>query len=76
MKDYVVNNFKAINYQYAVGQFSTCINLEGCSFETMMFEKYPSISPYTYCANNPVRGWRTAVIRCFTWKYSIKKMLT
>ena len=41
-----------------------------------MFEKYPSISPYTYCANNPVRGWRTAVIRCFTWKYSIRKMLT
>ncbi|MDD4210285.1 MAG: hypothetical protein PHI52_08125 [Bacteroidales bacterium] len=54
MKDYIVNNFKAINYQYAVGQFSTCIDLEECSFETMMFEKYPSISPYTYCANNPV----------------------
>ncbi|MDY0015932.1 MAG: hypothetical protein RBS13_06945 [Bacteroidales bacterium] len=51
-------------------------DLEGCSLETMMFEKYPSISPYTYCANNPVRGWKTAVIRCFTWKYSIKKMLT
>ncbi|MDD4208879.1 MAG: hypothetical protein PHI52_00895 [Bacteroidales bacterium] len=56
MKDYVVNNFKAINYQYAVGQLSTCIDLEGCSLETMMFEKYPSISPYTYCANNPVNA--------------------
>jgi len=51
-------------------------DLEVCSLKTMMFEKYPSISPYTYCANNPVRGWKTAVIRCFTWKYSIKKMLT
>ncbi|MDY0014865.1 MAG: hypothetical protein RBS13_01500, partial [Bacteroidales bacterium] len=29
-------------------------DLEGCSLKTMMFEKYPSISPYTYCANNPV----------------------
>ncbi|MBP7101648.1 MAG: hypothetical protein KBA86_00210 [Bacteroidales bacterium] len=55
MKDYVVNNFKAINYQYAVGQLSTYIDLEGCSLETMMFEKYPSISPYTYCANNPMK---------------------
>jgi hypothetical protein len=55
MKEYVVNNFKGINYQYAVGQLSTCIDLEGCSLETMMFEKYPSISPYTYCANNPMK---------------------
>src|SRR5574344_2589282 len=55
MKEYVVNNFKAINYQYAVGQFSICVDLEGCSFEAMMFEKYPSISPYTYCANNPMK---------------------
>jgi len=55
MKDYVVNNFKAINSQYAVGQLSTCIDLEGCSLKTMMFEKYPSISPYTYCANNPMK---------------------
>ncbi|MBP7101751.1 MAG: hypothetical protein KBA86_00745, partial [Bacteroidales bacterium] len=29
-------------------------DLEVCSLKTMMFEKYPSISPYTYCANNPV----------------------
>jgi hypothetical protein len=55
MKEYVVNNFKAINYQYAVGQLSICIDLEECSLETMMFEKYPSISPYTYCANNPMK---------------------
>ncbi|MDY0014863.1 MAG: hypothetical protein RBS13_01490 [Bacteroidales bacterium] len=55
MKEYVVNNFKAINYQYAVGQLSTYIDLEGCSLKTMMFEKYPSISPYTYCANNPMK---------------------
>ena len=54
MKDYGVNNFKAINYQYAVGQLSTCIDLEGCRIKTTMFEKYPSISPYTYCKNNPV----------------------
>ncbi len=55
MKDYIVNNFNAINSQYAVGQLSICIDLDGCSFETMMFEKYPSISPYTYCANNPIK---------------------
>ena len=55
MKNYIVNNFKATNYQYAVGQLSTCIDLEGCSLKTMMFEKYPSISPYTYCANNPMK---------------------
>ena len=55
MKNYVVNNFKAINYQYAVGQLSTYIDLEVCSLKTMMFEKYPSISPYTYCANNPMK---------------------
>ncbi len=54
MKEYIVNNFKATNYQYAMGQLSTCIDLEGCSLKTMMFEKYPSISPYTYCGNNPV----------------------
>ena len=54
MKNYIVNNFKAINYQYAVGQsLPTWGDLEGWSRETM-FEKYPSISPYTYCANNPV----------------------
>jgi hypothetical protein len=29
-------------------------DLEVCILETMMFEKYPSISPYTYCANNPM----------------------
>jgi len=55
MKNYIVNNFKAINSQYAVGQLSTCIDLEGCSLEATMFEKYPSISPYTYCANNPMK---------------------
>ncbi|MDD3280284.1 MAG: hypothetical protein PHC83_01775 [Bacteroidales bacterium] len=55
MKEYIVNNFKAINSQYAMGQLSTCIDLEGCSLKTMMFEKYPSISPYTYCANNPMK---------------------
>ncbi|MDD4210283.1 MAG: hypothetical protein PHI52_08115 [Bacteroidales bacterium] len=55
MKEYIVNNFKAINYQYAVGQLFTCVDLEGCSLKTMMFEKYPSISPYTYCANNPMK---------------------
>jgi hypothetical protein len=55
MKNYIVNNFKAINYQYAVGQsLPTWGDLEGWSLKTMMFEKYPSISPYTYCANNPV----------------------
>ncbi|MDD4209694.1 MAG: hypothetical protein PHI52_05075 [Bacteroidales bacterium] len=30
-------------------------DLEVCSLKTMMFEKYPSISPYTYCANNPMK---------------------
>ncbi|MDD4208877.1 MAG: hypothetical protein PHI52_00885 [Bacteroidales bacterium] len=55
MKNYIVNNFKAINYQYAVGQLSICIDLEECSLKAMMFEKYPSISPYTYCANNPMK---------------------
>ncbi|MBP7102689.1 MAG: hypothetical protein KBA86_05515 [Bacteroidales bacterium] len=55
MKEYVVNNFKVINYQYAVEQLSTCIDLEVCSLKAMMFEKYPSISPYTYCANNPMK---------------------
>ena len=55
MKNYIVNNFKAINYQLAMGQLSTYIDLEGCSLKTMMFEKYPSISPYTYCANNPMK---------------------
>ncbi|MBP7101650.1 MAG: hypothetical protein KBA86_00220 [Bacteroidales bacterium] len=54
MKNYIVNNFKAINSQYTVGQLSIGIDLEGCSLKAMMFEKYPSISPYTYCANNPV----------------------
>jgi len=29
-------------------------DLEECILETMMFEKYPSISPYTYCSNNPI----------------------
>jgi hypothetical protein len=54
MKNYIVNNFKAINSQYTVGQLSIGIDLEGCSLKAMMFEKYPSISPYTYCSNNPV----------------------
>ena len=26
-------------------------------FKRPMFEKYPSISPYTYCANNPMILW-------------------
>ncbi len=30
-------------------------DLEVCSLKTMMFEKHPSISPYTYCANNPIK---------------------
>ncbi|MBP7101753.1 MAG: hypothetical protein KBA86_00755 [Bacteroidales bacterium] len=30
-------------------------DLEVCSLKTMMFEKHPSISPYTYCANNPMK---------------------
>ncbi len=63
MKDYIVNNFKAINYQYAVGQLSICIDLEVCSLKTMMFEKYPSISPYTYCANNPMKYIITLFIK-------------
>ncbi|MBP7102939.1 MAG: hypothetical protein KBA86_06775 [Bacteroidales bacterium] len=55
MKNYIVNNFKAINYQYAVRQsLPTWGDLEGCSLKAMMFEKYPSISPYTYCSNNPI----------------------
>ena len=47
-------SYKAINYQYAVGQsLPSCGDLEGWNRETM-FEKYPSISPYTYCSNNPI----------------------
>jgi hypothetical protein len=55
MKDYVANNFKATYSQYAMEQsLPIWGDLEGWSRETM-FEKYPSISPYTYCANNPMK---------------------
>ena len=48
--------YKAILSQYALPQFlPTGGDLEVCSLKTMMFEKYPSISPYTYCANNPMK---------------------
>ncbi|MDD4208873.1 MAG: hypothetical protein PHI52_00865 [Bacteroidales bacterium] len=55
--------YKATLSQYALPQFLPTWggkggviwgDLEGWSLETMMFEKYPSISPYTYCANNPM----------------------
>ena len=56
--------YKATLSQYALPQFLPTWggkggviwgDLEGCSLKTMMFEKYPSISPYTYCANNPMK---------------------
>ena len=48
--------YKATLSQHALPQFlPTWGDLEVCSLETMMFEKYPSISPYTYCANNPMK---------------------
>jgi len=56
--------YKATFSQYALPQFLPTWggkggviweDLEVCSLKTMMFEKYPSISPYTYCANNPVK---------------------
>jgi len=55
---------RVISIQYALPQFLPIWggkggviwgDLEGCSLKTMMFEKYPSISPYTYCANNPMK---------------------
>ncbi|MDD4209697.1 MAG: hypothetical protein PHI52_05090 [Bacteroidales bacterium] len=47
--------YKATLSQYALSpSLPIWGDLEGCSLKTMMFEKYPSISPYTYCANNPV----------------------
>jgi hypothetical protein len=56
--------YKATLSQYALPQFLPTWggkggviwgDLEECSLKTMMFEKYPSISPYTYCANNPMK---------------------
>jgi len=47
--------YKTTHSQHAMGQLFTCIDLEECRIKTTMFEKYPSISPYTYCANNPVK---------------------
>ena len=47
--------YKATLSQYALPpSLPSWGDLEGCSLKTMMFEKYPSISPYTYCNNNPV----------------------
>ena len=46
--------YKTTHSQRAMGQLFTCIDLEECRIKTTMFEKYPSISPYTYCANNPI----------------------
>jgi len=48
--------YKATLSQYALPpSLPSWGDLEGCSLKTMMFEKYPSISPYTYCANNPMK---------------------
>ncbi|MBP7102941.1 MAG: hypothetical protein KBA86_06785 [Bacteroidales bacterium] len=56
-------SYKATLSQYALPQFLPTWggqggviwgDLEGWSRDPM-FEKYPSISPYTYCANNPVK---------------------
>ena len=55
--------YKATLSQYALPQFLPTWggkggviwgDLEGWSRDPM-FEKYPSISPYTYCANNPMK---------------------
>ena len=55
-------SYKATLSQYALPQFLPTWggkggviwgDLEGWSRDPM-FEKYPSISPYTYCVNNPV----------------------
>ena len=48
--------YKATLSQYALPpSLPIWEDLEVCILETMMFEKYPSISPYTYCANNPMK---------------------
>jgi len=56
--------YKAINSQYAVQQTRPSWGGQGgvgryyapptFISRDPMFEKYPSISPYTYCANNPI----------------------
>ena len=47
--------YKATLSPYALPpNLPTWGDLEVCSLKAMMFEKYPSISPYTYCKNNPI----------------------
>ncbi len=55
MKEYIVNNFKATLSQHALPQFLPTWGGKGGVGRDPMFEKYPSISPYTYCANNPMK---------------------
>jgi len=47
--------FKATLSQYALLQFLPTWGGKGGVGRDPMFEKYPSISPYTYCANNPMK---------------------
>ncbi len=46
--------YKATLSQHALPQFLPTWGGKG-GVEDPMFEKYPSISPYTYCANNPIK---------------------
>jgi len=46
--------YKATLSQHALPQFLPTWGGKG-GVEDPMFEKYPSISPYTYCANNPMK---------------------
>jgi len=82
-------SYKATLSQYALPQFLPTWggkggviweDLEVCSLKTMMFEKYPSISPYTYCANNPMKfvdptGEEIAIVGDENYQKAVGKIL-